>query len=93
MNWAEPLFTDKPRIFLEIAAGVGALGWTTGTGTRRNRHYLITGLTDPAQEGLRKAIYQYHRRGLDIFTLNPDQAPAKYLCFPRNDSGGPANYH
>jgi len=67
-------FYRQAQNILEIAAGVGALGWTTGTGTRRNRHYLITGLTDPAQEGLRKAIYQYHRRGLDIFTLNPDQA-------------------
>ena len=68
-----PFFRQAQNV-LEIAAGVGALGWSTGTGTRRNRHFLINGLVNPNHESYRKALYQYHRHGLDIFTRSPERA-------------------
>lgn len=51
----------------------GAAGWTS-IGSRRNRHGLITQLNNPNYEGFRRALYKYHRLGLDQFTLNPERA-------------------
>ncbi|MCC5933000.1 MAG: DUF4835 family protein [Candidatus Cyclonatronum sp.] len=56
----------------------GASGWTS-IGTRRNRHGLITQLNNPNYEGFRRALYKYHRLGLDQFTLNPDRARQNIL--------------
>ncbi len=67
-------YLRRAQNILEIAQSAGAFGWTSGTGTRRNRYFLISTLINPASENYRKAIYQYHRRGLDIFTQNPDAA-------------------
>jgi len=68
-----PFFRQAQNI-LEIAQSAGATGWTVGTGTRRNRHYLINGINSTSHEPFRKALYRYHRHGLDLFTQNPDRA-------------------
>lgn len=67
-------FLRQAQNVLEIAAGMGATGWTTGSGTRRNRHFLINGILNANHESFRKALYQYHRHGLDIFTRQPERA-------------------
>lgn len=59
---------------LEVAQATGALGWSTGTGSRRNRHYLINGILNPSHDEYRKGVYLYYRHGLDLFTNNPENA-------------------
>jgi hypothetical protein len=69
-------FFRQAQNILEVAQSAGATGWTIGTGTRRNRHYLINGLNSVSHEPFRKALYRYHRHGLDLFTQNSDRARA-----------------
>lgn len=47
-------------------------GWQA-IGSNRNRYWIIENLNNPQMAELRKAIYNYHRNGLDIFDSNPDQ--------------------
>lgn len=68
-----PFFRQAQSI-LDIAQSTGAPGWTSGTGTRRNRYFLITGILSASHEGLRKASYRYHRHGLDIYARSPEPA-------------------
>lgn len=48
-------------------------GWQA-IGSNRNRYWIIENLNNPQMADLRKAIYQYHRNGLDTFEANPDQS-------------------
>lgn len=48
-------------------------GWQA-IGSNRNRYWIIENLNNPQMADLRKAIYQYHRIGLDTFEANPDQS-------------------
>jgi hypothetical protein len=48
-------------------------GWQA-IGSNRNRYWIIENLNNPQMVDLRKAIYQYHRNGLDTFEANPDQS-------------------
>lgn len=47
-------------------------GWQA-IGSNRNRYWIVENLNNPQMADLRKAIYHYHRRGLDVFDSNPDQ--------------------
>jgi hypothetical protein len=48
-------------------------GWQA-IGSNRNRYWIIENLNNPQMVDLRKAIYHYHRRGLDTFETNPDES-------------------
>jgi hypothetical protein len=48
-------------------------GWQA-IGSNRNRYWVVENLNNPQMTDLRKAIYNYHRHGLDIFESNPDQS-------------------
>lgn len=50
----------------------GLPGWQA-IGSNRNRYWIIENLNNPQMLDLRKAIYTYHRQGLDIFESNPEQ--------------------
>ena len=67
----EEFFRNARRI-ADMGESAGA-GWTTA-GSRRSRSDLITQLLNPDYEDFRKALYRYHRHGLDLFTQNPDQS-------------------
>ena len=47
-------------------------GWKAFDGNR-NRHALITALTDNTSEIFRNFWYTYHRKGLDEMAANPDR--------------------
>lgn len=47
-------------------------GWKSMESTR-NRYWLQENLNNPQMTDLRKAVYSYHRLGMDIFDKNPDQ--------------------
>jgi hypothetical protein len=59
---------------LDVAQSTGALGWSTGTGSRRNRFYLISGVLSSSHDDYRRGMYRYYRHGLDLFTQNPEAA-------------------
>lgn len=48
-------------------------GWQA-IGSNRNRYWIIENLNNPQMIDLRKAIYNYHRLGLDVFESNPEQS-------------------
>lgn len=48
-------------------------GWQA-IGSNRNRYWIVENFNNPQMIDLRKAIYTYHRQGLDSFEANPDQS-------------------
>lgn len=48
-------------------------GWQA-IGSNRNRYWIVENLNNPQMAELRKALYHYHRRGLDTFESNPDES-------------------
>jgi hypothetical protein len=48
-------------------------GWQA-IGSNRNRYWIVENLNNPQMIDLRKAIYSYHRKGLDMFEENPDES-------------------
>ncbi len=51
----------------------GEIGWGRTQGNR-NRFWLIENLNSQQMLPLRKALYQYHRLGLDTFLIDSDEA-------------------
>ncbi len=68
-----PYLRNAENVVNVAQSSPGAAGWTS-VGTRRNRNGLITQLTNPNYQGFRRAMYKYHRLGLDQFTINTDRA-------------------
>jgi hypothetical protein len=55
-------------------------GWRPSDGGKnRNRYWIMENLLNPRVRPFRNAIYNYHRKGLDMFTTNQDQAKAAIL--------------
>jgi hypothetical protein len=48
-------------------------GWQS-LGSNRNRYWIVENFNNSQMIDLRKAIYAYHRLGLDTFDKNPDQS-------------------
>lgn len=48
-------------------------GWQA-LGSNRNRYWLVENFNNPQMVDLRKAIYSYHRLGLDTFDKDPDKS-------------------
>lgn len=67
-----PHFETARRIADE-AKGSGDPGWAT-VSTDRNRRQLIDEVLAQRHQPLRRAYYRYHRKGLDRFVDNPQQA-------------------
>jgi hypothetical protein len=64
-----PYFRRAQNI-VDVASAAGGTGWSSSTSTLKNRYFLISRLNDPNYDRFRRAYYQYHRRGLDIFIDN-----------------------
>lgn len=71
-------YSEAQSVF-EIGQNSGSQGWGRSIGAQRNRYGLINDITSPAYEDFRRAIYQYHRIGLDQFTTQPDEARNQVL--------------
>jgi len=71
-------YFQKARKVVDIAQSASGSGWSSSAGTR-SRYALVTDLLDPNYEDLRKAIYIYHRHGLDLFTLNTEKARSNVM--------------
>lgn len=70
-------FFEKAQQAANIAQNSG-LGWGRD-GRRRNRTYLVGYMLDPQYEGLRKAMYTFHREGIDQFVNDPEKARKNIL--------------
>jgi hypothetical protein len=53
-------------------------GWQSQN-SNRNRYWIVENLNNAQMTDLRKAIYSYHRHGLDTFEKNPDESRATIL--------------
>lgn len=72
-------YFNRAQEILELAQTANHPGWARTIGSQRNRYGLIQDLTNPGYEELRSAIYQYHRLGLDQFTIDEESARAQML--------------
>ncbi len=73
------MFYGQAQSVFELGQNSGSQGWGRSIGAQRNRYGLITDITSPAYEDFRRAIYRYHRLGLDQFTMQPDSARSEIL--------------
>lgn len=63
---------------VQNAQQAGRAGWQS-LGSNRNRYWLVENLNNPQLIDLRKAIYSYHRLGLDTFDKDPEKSRAIIL--------------
>jgi hypothetical protein len=56
------------------AQQVDSPGWSSLGGNTRSRYWIVENLNNPQMTDLRKAIYAYHRLGLDTFDKTPDKS-------------------
>lgn len=64
---------QKALQIVNNAQQVNRPGWQP-LGSNRNRYWLIENITNAQMADIRKAIYQYHRNGLDVFDKDPEQS-------------------
>ncbi|MBO4985561.1 MAG: DUF4835 family protein [Bacteroides sp.] len=70
--------TDILRLaenILAAATSLGEIGWTAFEESH-NRHALLSDYLNEGLRPLRQLMYEYHRKGLDQFTLNATRARA-----------------
>jgi len=65
-----PYFSDAQNI-VSLAQTTSSSGWSRTSNNRRNRAQLAADLLSTNYALFRKAVYQYHRKGLDTFIDNP----------------------
>ena len=67
-------FYSEAQNLVSLAQALSSTGWSRTGGVRRNRAQLVADLLNGNYEPLRRAIYIYHRQGLDRFLSSPEQA-------------------
>lgn len=72
-------YFNQARGVMELAQNTSAPGWGRSIGSQRNRFGLIADLSNTLYEPLRRAIYKYHRQGLDQFTQKTEVARGEIL--------------
>jgi hypothetical protein len=73
-----PYFSEAQNL-VSLAQTTASIGWERSSRIPRNRPQLIADLLNPNYQMLRRAIYTYHRKGLDLFLENPEQARQNVL--------------
>lgn len=68
-------YYDKASSIVQMAQSSGEIGWKTFEDTK-NRSALLSAYTDGATSGIRKLLYDYHRKGLDEMVTSPDKGRA-----------------
>jgi len=66
-------YFEEARSVADQAEGSGDPGWSS-VGTRQNRVELLSNLLDQRHEPLRRVYYTYHRKGLDRFVRETEEA-------------------
>ncbi|HEX5167906.1 MAG TPA: DUF4835 family protein [Cyclobacteriaceae bacterium] len=66
-------YYQKALMVVNNAQGANRPGWQQ-LGSNRNRYWLIENIINSQFQDVRKALYAYHRLGLDTFSKDPDQS-------------------
>lgn len=73
-NGGQPFF-DKAASIVQQMQSSGEVGWRTFEDTK-NRAAVLGSYTDANTAGIRKLLYDYHRKGLDEMVTSPDKGRA-----------------
>lgn len=73
-NGGQPFF-DKAASIVQQMQSSGEVGWRTFEDTK-NRAAVLGSYTDANTAGMRKLLYDYHRKGLDEMVTSPDKGRA-----------------
>ncbi len=65
-------FYEKAQNIVNAAQNAPESGWKAFE-NNRNRYWLLENLTNNSYSDLRKFLYEYHRKGLDVMSENPEQ--------------------
>ena len=68
MNGGTPFYNKCMNIINTAPANES--GWSNSSKEKRNRYWLLESFTNPANENVRKFLYNYHRNGLDVLAQN-----------------------
>ncbi|PAU93218.1 DUF4835 domain-containing protein [Aliifodinibius salipaludis] len=71
-------YYQRAQNILSLAQTTSAIGWSRSR-NQRNRAQLVSNLIQTNYEPFRIALYQYHRKGIDQFLENPEQARNEIL--------------
>jgi hypothetical protein len=72
-----PFFERALNILNNTQSSGTSPGWQNTD--PRDRYWLAKSMLDPQFEPFRIAMYQYHRKGLDVFASKPDEARVEIL--------------
>ena len=68
-------FFDRAASIVQMAQSSGEVGWKAFEDTK-NRSAVLNSYTDGNMSGVRKLLYDYHRKGLDEMVTSPDKGRA-----------------
>lgn len=68
-------FFDRAASIVQMAQSSGEIGWRAFEDTK-NRSAVLSSYTDANMSGVRKQLYEYHRKGLDEMVTSPDKGRA-----------------
>lgn len=61
-------YLEVASAIVNVAQGSGFKGWSQSEGNNNNRNFLISDMLSTTFAPFRKAIYEYHRLGLDVMS-------------------------
>ena len=70
----QPYF-DKAASIVQMAQSSGEIGWRAFE-DNKNRSAVLSSYTDANMAGIRRLLYNYHRKGLDEMATSPDKGRA-----------------
>lgn len=68
-------FFDRAASIVQMAQSSGEIGWRAFEDTK-NRSAVLSAYTDANMSGIRRQLYDYHRKGLDEMVTSPDKGRA-----------------
>ncbi len=68
-------YFDRAATVVQMAQSSGEVGWKTFE-DNKNRSAVLNSYTDGASAGIRRLLYDYHRKGLDEMATSPDKGRA-----------------
>lgn len=68
-------FFDRAATIVQMAQSSGEIGWRAFE-DNKNRSAVLSAYTDGNMAGVRRLLYNYHRRGLDEMVTSPDKGRA-----------------
>lgn len=69
------VFFDRAATIVQMAQSSGEIGWKAFE-DNKNRSAVLSAYTDGNMAGMRRLLYDYHRKGLDEMVTSPDKGRA-----------------